>query len=101
MIVRRKLEQQHMAFKQKIEGTGNVQEIRCRGTILALELKTQEGTSYFNEVRKKILGYFLSKNILLRPLGNVIYIVPPYVIQQHELNHIYSCIENFLLEIER
>ena len=95
------IEQQHMAFKQKIEGAVNVQEIRCRGTILALELKTQEGTSYFNEVRKKILGYFLSKNILLRPLGNVIYIVPPYVIQQHELNQIYSCIENFLFEIER
>ena len=95
------IEQQHLAFKQKIEGFENVQEVRCLGTILAIELKTKEETSYFNEVRKKILGYFLSKNILLRPLGNVIYIVPPYVIQQHELNQIYSCIENFLLEIER
>ena len=94
------IEQQHMAFKQKIEGTRNVKEIRCHGTILALELKTKEGTSYFNEVRKNILVYFLSKNILLRPLGNVIYIVPPYVIQQDELHQVYSCIENFLHEIE-
>jgi adenosylmethionine---8-amino-7-oxononanoate aminotransferase len=97
----RMIEQQHLAFKQKIEGLENVQEARCLGTILAIELKTNEETSYFNEVRKKILGYFLSKNILLRPLGNVIYIVPPYVIQQHELKQIYSCIEIFLFEIER
>jgi len=97
----RMIEQQHLAFKQKIEGLKNVEDVRCLGTILAIELKTSEETSYFNEVRKKILGYFLSKNILLRPLGNVIYIVPPYVIQEHELKQIYSCIENFLFEIER
>jgi adenosylmethionine-8-amino-7-oxononanoate aminotransferase len=96
----RMIEHQHLAFKQKIEGLEIVEDVRCLGTILAIELKTSEKTSYFNEARKKILGYFLSQNILLRPLGNVIYIVPPYVIQQHELKQIYSCIENFLLEIE-
>src|SRR5688572_17375325 len=93
------IEQQHITFKQKIEWLDNVAEIRCLGTILAVELKTQEGTSYFNEIRKKILPYFLAKNILLRPLGNVIYIVPPYVIQERELNQIYSAIEQFLQEI--
>ena len=97
----RMIEQQHLAFKQKIEGLENVEDVRCLGTILAIELKTSEETSYFNEARKKILGYFLSKNILLRPLGNVIYIVPPYVIQEHELKQIYSCIDNFLFEIGR
>ncbi|HYI76402.1 MAG TPA: adenosylmethionine--8-amino-7-oxononanoate transaminase [Chryseolinea sp.] len=94
------IEQLHLRFKQKFNGFKNVEEVRCLGTILALELKTHEKTSYFNEIRRKILPYFLSKNILLRPLGNVIYIVPPYVIQEHELTQIYSCIENFLLEIE-
>jgi len=97
----RMIEQQHLAFKQKIEGLENVDDVRCLGTILAIELKTTEKTSYFNEARKKILSYFLSKNILLRPLGNVVYIVPPYVIQEHELKQIYSCIENFLFEIKR
>src|SRR5918993_380436 len=92
------IEQQHLRFKQKFNGFRNLEEVRCLGTILALELKTHEKTSYFNEIRRKILPYFLSKNILLRPLGNVIYIVPPYVIQEHELTQIYSCIENFLLE---
>ena len=59
------IEQQHMAFKQKIEGIENVQEVRCLGTILAIELKTQEETSYFNEVRKKILAVFFIKEYFI------------------------------------
>jgi adenosylmethionine-8-amino-7-oxononanoate aminotransferase len=59
------IEQQTRGVQTKIEGTGNVQEIRCRGTILALELKTPEGTSILMKYEKRS-GYFLSKNILLR-----------------------------------
>jgi adenosylmethionine---8-amino-7-oxononanoate aminotransferase len=92
---------QHLNFRNKIKAMDLVQDIRCLGTILAVELKTNEETSYFNEVRKKVYPFFLARNILLRPLGNVIYVVPPYVIQEHELDHIYTCIEEFLLETKK
>lgn len=87
---------QHLTFQARIKSWEIVKDVRCLGTILAIEMNTQEGTSYFNELRKKILPYFLSKNILLRPLGNVIYIVPPYVIEENQLTEIYDCIEEFL-----
>ena len=87
---------QHADFKKKIEGLHCVEAIRNLGTILAIELKTQEGSSYFHEIRKTIYSFFLERNILLRPLGNVIYILPPYVIQENQLKKIYDCIEDFL-----
>lgn len=65
--------------------------IRCEslGTILALEYKA-ESTSYFQPIRDRLYEFFLSKGILLRPLGNVLYVLPPYCIQSHELELIYA-----------
>lgn len=66
------------------------------GTILAIELNTAEGSSYANALRKTIYPYFLERNILLRPLGNTIYVLPPYVITSQELRFIYDAIGSFL-----
>jgi len=74
-------------------------EARNIGTITALEVKTASNTSYFNSLRDKIYNHFISRNILLRPLGNVIYILPPYCITQDELNYIYSEISLFLNQV--
>ena len=59
---------------------------RCEsiGTILALE--------YISEIsiRDRLYDFFLSQGLLLRPLGNVVYVMPPYCIQKEELEWIYS-----------
>jgi adenosylmethionine-8-amino-7-oxononanoate aminotransferase len=86
----------HNKFREHIAAHKNVQDVRSLGTILAIELKTSSGTSYFNNIRKRISPYFLQRDILLRPLGNVIYVLPPYIIRQDELHEIYRHIENFL-----
>jgi adenosylmethionine-8-amino-7-oxononanoate aminotransferase len=77
-----------------------IKNIRSCGTILAIELQTNEGTSYFHDTRKKIYSFFLERNILLRPLGNVFYVLPPYVIQDGELDVIYRAIEEFLSRLD-
>ena len=66
------------------------------GVILALEIDTPGETSYVNEVRHKLYPYFIDRGILLRPLGNVIYVVPPYCIEQEELQQIYRAIKELL-----
>lgn len=73
-----------------------INEARCLGTIAAIELKTAEATSYFNNKGKDAYKYFLTKGILLRPLGNVIVIVPPYCISTDDLHYIYATIEAYL-----
>lgn len=86
-------------FKKKLQNVPTLKDIRSIGTIAALELKTNDTTSYANDFRKKIYPYFLKKKILLRPLGNVIYIVPPYIITRNELQYIHDTIEEFLAEV--
>ncbi len=70
--------------------------IRIKGTILAIEIQTAEGTSYFNNIRDIAYQFFIEKGILIRPLGNVIYLLPPYCISEEDLKYIYGCIEEFL-----
>ncbi|MBV6484070.1 MAG: Adenosylmethionine-8-amino-7-oxononanoate aminotransferase [Flavobacteriales bacterium] len=87
----------HQVFKAKIETFSKLKEVRQTGTILALEFNTEENSSYFNNLRDKLYQFFLNKNILLRPLGNVLYILPPYCITSTELQQIYDAIEEFLI----
>ncbi len=91
-----RIAENHRRFIQKIMNNPSIKNLRSKGTILAIELKTENESSYFNEVRKRIYPFFIDKNILLRPLGNVIYIVPPYIITNSELDYIYASIEEFL-----
>lgn len=65
---------------------------RCEylGTILVLEY--QGKNSYFHSLRNKLYHFFLQKGILLRPLGNVLYVLPPYCITSTELKLIYDSI---------
>lgn len=92
----RMIESMHRAFAESVSGHKNVSDARTLGTIVAIELKTGEQTAYENSIRKRIYPFFLERNILLRPLGNVIYVLPPYVIEAHELQSIYKVIREFL-----
>jgi adenosylmethionine-8-amino-7-oxononanoate aminotransferase len=95
-IKRISLQQQN--FRDRMGDHSKLRSIKSLGTIVSLELDTTTATSYTSNARKKIYDYFLEKNILLRPLGNVIYILPPYVITNEELAHVHTTIEDFLQE---
>ena len=88
-----RIESQHRDFASKIRTHRSVKEVRTLGTILAVEILTAESTSYFNNLKKILYSFFLERNILIRPLGNVIYILPPYVITEKELQQIYDAVE--------
>jgi len=85
----------HKKFAEKLANHKTFKEVRQTGTILALEFENG-ASSYFNNLRDTLYNYFLEKNILLRPLGNVLYILPPYCIKQEELTRIYTAIELFI-----
>ena len=88
--------QNHQHFSNRIQSHRNVQHIRQTGTILAIEFKTPEETSYFNNLRDHLYDFFISQGVLLRPLGNVIYILPPYCITEEQLERVYEVIEEAL-----
>jgi adenosylmethionine---8-amino-7-oxononanoate aminotransferase len=72
-----------------------VSDIRMLGTIAALELRAGDA-GYLSTLRSRLYGKFLDNGILLRPLGNVVYMVPPYVVSADELHHVYDVIGKLL-----
>ncbi len=86
----------HTAFSSRLSQHPKVKQLRQTGTILALEWKTEEGTSYFNNLRNNLYNFFLQEGIILRPLGNIIYIMPPYCISNDQLDYVYGKIEEAL-----
>jgi adenosylmethionine-8-amino-7-oxononanoate aminotransferase len=68
-----------------------VGDIRQLGTIGAIELRADDA-GYLSAMRPKLYRFFLERGVLLRPLGNVVYVLPPYVISADELHHVYDVI---------
>jgi adenosylmethionine-8-amino-7-oxononanoate aminotransferase len=66
-----------------------VSEVRQTGMILAIEMvknkHTREAYPWQERRGLKVYQYALSKGVLLRPLGNVIYFMPPYIATEEEL----------------
>jgi adenosylmethionine-8-amino-7-oxononanoate aminotransferase len=88
-----RIESRHARFALKIGRHPKIKQVRQTGTIIAMEWETGTQTSYFSNLRDKLYQHFLSKGIILRPLGNVLYILPPYCITNEQLDYIYAEIE--------
>jgi adenosylmethionine-8-amino-7-oxononanoate aminotransferase len=65
--------------------------VRRTGTITALELEVRDG-GYLAGIGPRLLSFFGDRNLLLRPLGNTIYVMPPYCVTQADLDEIYAAI---------
>ncbi len=77
-----------------------VADVRHIGTVGAIELRVSDG-GYLSSLRPRLYQYFLSRGVLLRPLGNVVYILPPYVITPEQLNFVYDVIQDSLAVVSR
>jgi len=67
------------------------ENVRSLGTVAALDVKVSD-PGYMAGAALQLSAHFLSRNILLRPLGNTIYVLPPYCINAAELDMIYAAI---------
>lgn len=86
-------------FASKLKSHPKLKEVRVKGTILALEINTEEHTHYLNNASESIAGYFLKKGIIVRPLGNILYLLPPYCISESELKGVLDIISQFLSDL--
>lgn len=69
------------------------ENVRRSGTITALDLKTNDG-GYLADIGPKLQAFFNDRNLLLRPLGNTIYVMPPYCVTAADLDEIYAGISD-------
>lgn len=68
-----------------------VSNLRQIGTIVAMEFE-QAGGSYMSALGPRLMAFFRERDVLLRPLGNTVYVMPPYCISDEELGRVYDVI---------
>jgi adenosylmethionine-8-amino-7-oxononanoate aminotransferase len=83
-----KVNAERLAQFRELHQVGDTRQI---GTIGAIELRAEDA-GYLSAMRPKLYQFFLDRGVLLRPLGNVVYVLPPYVITPDELHHVYDVI---------
>ena len=81
----------HKEFNSKIKNHPKIKTTRQQGIIYALELNIE--TKRYGNLRYKLFDFFMKKGVFLRPLGNTIYILAPFIISKEQLEKIYSAIE--------
>jgi adenosylmethionine-8-amino-7-oxononanoate aminotransferase len=91
-----RVNQSHLEFQKYIEKHPKVTTTRVLGVIFALEIKTENQASYYGTLRNKLYDFFIENGIVLRPVGNIVYILPPYIITESQLKKIYTVVENAL-----
>lgn len=89
------IEKVHVARLPAFAKHPGVADVRHIGTVAAIELKVPDA-GYLSSLRPRLYQFFLSRGVLLRPLGNVVYILPPYVITPEQLNFVYDAIQDSL-----
>jgi adenosylmethionine-8-amino-7-oxononanoate aminotransferase len=93
----RTLEAQHRQYWEKwLRDCPLLERIRFCGTIAAMDIQTGRESGYFNAIAPILKARFLEEGVLLRPLGNTLYIMPPYCISSNELEFIYQAIRRVL-----
>ena len=91
-----RINQQHLKFQEQIKMHPKVKTTRVLGVIFALEIKRETEESYYGDFRNKLYNFFIDNGIILRPVGNIVYILPPYIISDIQLDKVYKTAEKAL-----
>lgn len=91
-----RIHQAHLAFQASINNHPKVATTRVLGVIFALQIKTQSQEEYYGTLRNKLYQFFIQNGIILRPVGGIIYILPPYIITDQQLQKVYKTIQKAL-----
>ena len=88
------IEMAHKEFGAEMRMHSKVREVRYMGVVLALDLDLE--IDRYGDVRNKLFKYFMQEGVFLRPLGNTIYTVPPYITEDDQLEKIYAAMRSCL-----
>ena len=78
--------------------------MRGLGGLAVVELEPVPGgreSGYLDSRGPRLAQEFLDRGVLLRPLGNVVYFLPPYAITDDECHRVFDIIEETLLGSRR
>ncbi len=82
----------HSVFAAEIKEHPKVKNVRRLGIIFALDVAIE--MQRYGNLRDKLFDHFMNDGVFLRPLGNTIYVLPPYVITREQIEKIYASIRS-------
>ena len=86
------ISQNHKKAAARFSKREDVSDVRHMGTLFALDVRDKTG-GYLSDMGPKLYESFLSQDVLLRPIGNTVYILPPYCVENQDLERIYDSID--------
>ena len=89
-------EKRHLSLLSILNNLPNTKKFRICGTICAFELEAGGGAGYMNNIGKEVKANAIEEGLFIRPLGNVIYLMPPLCITDNQLLRSYQVIEKVL-----
>lgn len=84
----------HKSFLENINEHPKVKSTRQQGIIAAIDLNIE--TDRYGDLRYKLFDFYMENGVYLRPLGNTVYILAPFIISNEQLAKIYNAIEDSL-----
>ena len=81
----------HTSRLARLENMPRLRNLRQLGTIAAMDLDVADA-GYLADVAPRLYAFFQSRDVLLRSLGNTIYVLPPYCVTEANLDVIYAAI---------
>jgi len=91
-----RINKRHLAFESEIKDHPKVATTRVLGVIFALEIKSGSEESYYGTLRNKLYDFFIQNGVIMRPVGNIVYILPPYIMTEGQLDKVYQTITKAL-----
>ena len=85
-------------FASQLKNNPLIKDLRTLGTILAFEI-TQGKDEYLNTISSVITKMAMEMGVYIRPLGNTVYIMPPYCITEEELQKVYTVVQWILTKL--
>lgn len=95
-----RINKKHLAFKQEIESHLRIKTVRVLGVILAVEIARNGNEDYYGGFRNRLYDYFLKNGVILRPVGNIVYILPPYIMDNDLLESVYAVVRQAIEEVQ-
>jgi adenosylmethionine-8-amino-7-oxononanoate aminotransferase len=93
------MEQWHLKNLIKLRDHPKINKFRVTGTIAAMDIITGDEQGYLNPIANHIKKQCIKKGLLLRPLGNVLYLMPPYCTTKSQLGEMYDGIIELIDEV--
>ena len=93
-------EARHRPGLEQLSAHPLVKRVRCLGTMAAFEVEAG-AASYLNPVGRQIQRLCLEQGVFLRPLGHVVYLLPPLGISETQLQHCYEALEAALGQLQQ